>query len=254
MQESPDQTISETQASSSEVLEQIRRALQIYLHVCEFVSQRSLNMNQAFWTAERAAGGLLVGGLLVLMLAAVIMIASGAMPGFSAILQGSLAEVAPYAATFRLLILMFVVGWIIQLLGLSLLTRLLVRAGAEQIAILAFTLMVAAAVMAILWSTFRMSVELWAAQEAARTGIVPGLFEPMQAWTTSFEKVASRMHYVAMAGFGWGIVRTRLLTPALGWATIGWSALWLVGGLGGGLPPGLVFVMPAVIGVALLLG
>src|SRR5690554_5339058 len=95
---------------------------------------------------NRLAGILLVTSLLVLILALIIMIVSGATPGFSAMLRGSLAQAAPYAATFRLLSLLFAVGWIVQLLGLGLLTRLLVRAGEEQLAIMAFTLVVVAAI------------------------------------------------------------------------------------------------------------
>lgn len=47
-------------------------------------------MNQTHWTDERMAGSLLVGSLFILLLAAIILIASGAMPGFSAMLQSSL--------------------------------------------------------------------------------------------------------------------------------------------------------------------
>lgn len=209
-------------------------------------------MAQTYWTAERTAGSLLVASLIILLLAAIILIASGAMPGFSAMLQGSLAQVAPYAATFRLLILVFVVAWIVQLLGLVLLTRLLVRAGSEQLAIVAFTLILIAALMAILYSTFRMSVELWAAQEAARVGSVPAIFEPLRAWPRSIFTVAERAYFLATAGFGLGILRTRLLAPWVAWAAIGWSLLWLLAGLGGGVPPATPLIMPVVIGIALL--
>jgi hypothetical protein len=168
-------------------------------------------------------------------------------------LQGSLAQAAPYAATFRLLILLFVIGWIVQLLGLGLLTRLLMRVGDEQLAILAFTLVVVATILAILYSTFRMSVELWAAEEAARTGSIPEILEPLKAWTNSFFRVASSVHYLAMTGFGWGILRTGLLTPWVGQAAIGWSVLWLIGGLVGIGAPAIPLIMPPVIGVALLM-
>jgi hypothetical protein len=209
-------------------------------------------MNQEFWTDERVAGSLLVTSLLILVLALIIMIASGAMPGFSAMLQGSLAQVAPYAATFRLLILLFVIGWIVQLLGLGLLTRLLLRAGGEQLAILAFTLILVAAIISILYSTFRMSVELWAAQEAARIGTLPAFYEPLRAWISDFFRVASRMYHLAVAGYGLGILRTGLLVSWVGWAAIGWSLLWLLGGLVGVGAPAIPLIMPVIIGIALV--
>lgn len=209
-------------------------------------------MNQAFWTEERTAGSLLVTSLLVLVLALIIMIASGAARGFSTMVAGSLAEKAPYAAAFRPQILLFAVGWVVQLLGLALLTRLLARRGEEQLAVLAFTLIIFAAVIGFLYSTFRMSVELWAAQEAARTGGVPDFYEPLRAWISDSFRVAYRAHFVAMAGFGLAILRTDLLSAGVGWAAIGWSALWVVGALVGAGAPGIPFIMPAVIGLALL--
>lgn len=210
-------------------------------------------MNQAFWTDRRIAGSLLVASLLILLLALVILIASGAAAAFPDIVQGRLAQVAPYVATFRLLILVFITSWIVQLLGLSLFTRLLMRAGAEQLAILAFALILIATIMAILYSAFRMSVELWVAQEAARIGSTPEVFEPLKDWTGSFFGVAERAYFLATAGFGLGILRTGLLARWVGWAAIGWSLLWLLGGLRGGVPPATPLIMPAVIGIALLL-
>lgn len=209
-------------------------------------------MNQEFWTDRRVAGGLLVASLLILLLALIILIASGAMPGFSAMLTGSLAQAAPYVPTFRLLILLFLVSWIVQLLGMGLFTRLLARAGGEQLAILVFTLVLVATILAVLYTSFRMSVELWVAQEAARGASIPEFYGPMREWVSSAFRVASRAHFVAMAGIGRGILRTKLLASWVGWAAIGWSLLLLLAGLGGGVPPATPLILPAVIGVALL--
>ncbi len=209
-------------------------------------------MNQTFWTDERIAGSLLVGSLIILLLAAIMLIASGTIPGFSAMLQGSLAQVAPYADTFRLLSLFFILGWIVHLLGIGLLAWLLARAGGEQLAVLAFTLIILATTLAILYSAFRMNVELWAAQEAARTGSLPAVYEPLRAWTSSLFGVAERIHFLAVAGMGLGIIRTGLLAPWVGWMAIGWNLFWLLAGLGGGVPPATPLIMPAVIGVTLL--
>ena len=209
-------------------------------------------MNHTFWTDERIAGSLRVGSLIILLLAAIILIASGAIPRFSAMLQGSLAQVVPYAGTFRLLSLFFILGWTVQLLGISLLARLLVRAGDEQLGILAFTLILAATILVIVDSAFRMNVELWAAQEAARTGSLPAVYEPLQAWTSSLFGVAERAHFLAVAEIGSGIIRTGLLARWVGWTAIGWSLFWLLAGLGGGVPPVTPLIMPAVIGVTLL--
>lgn len=209
-------------------------------------------MNQTFWTDRRVAGSLLVTSLPILLLAMLILITSGAMPAFFAMLRGSLAQVAPYAAIFRLLILLFLIAWIVQLLGLGLLTRLLLRAGGEQLAIMALILILVATIMVTVDSTFRMNVELWAAQEAARIGSVPAVYVHLRAWTSNLFGVAERLHFLAVAGIGLGSLRTSLLARWVGWAATGWSLLWLLSGLGGGLPDALPLVMPVVIGVVLL--
>lgn len=212
------------------------------------LNNRSIaDQNQA-----RIAGGFLVASLLVLLLDLLIMIATGAASAFPAIISGRLAEVAPYTATFRLLILGFVIGWIVQLLGLALLARLLVQAGSEQLAIVAITLILVAVVISILYSTFRMSVELWVAQEAARNGTIPAFYEPIRAWTGDFFRVATRVYHLGVAGFGLAIIRTGFPAPWIGWLAVGWSVFWLIGGLFGLGIPAIPLIMPVAIGFALL--
>ena len=71
-------------------------------------------------------------------------------------------------------------------------------------------------------------------------------------WVDTFFRLAYCVHLVAVAGFGWAILRAGLLPLWVGWAAIGWSILWLAGyplGIGA---PGILLIMPAVIGAALL--
>jgi hypothetical protein len=146
------------------------------------------------------------------------------------------------------------VGWIIQLLGFGLLARVLLHAGEEQLAVLAFIAILVATMLGILHGTFHMSVETWATQEAARTGSIPDVYEPLEVWIGSSFRIAYVLHLVALAGFGWGILRTRLVAPRVGWLVIGWSIIWLVGYFIGAGAPGILFIMPAIIGFVLLVG
>ncbi len=212
-----------------------------------------MSMNQSIWTDERITGSLLVAGLLIGLLAVVIMIVSGASPGFAAV-GGALEAMAPYADTFRLLNGMYAAIWIVLLLGLALLARLLARAGEEQLAVLAFTLALVTCLVGVLHGAFHVGLTTWAAEEAARTGSIPDIYHPLQAWADGAFRLGYAGSFVAMALIGWGILRTGLLAPSLGWAAIGWSALWLIAfllRLGGA--PAVPFIMPAVIGLALLL-
>jgi hypothetical protein len=211
------------------------------------------NISHTVQNLNRIAGILLVSSFLILLLALFILITSGAFSAFSAGLQGSLAEKTPYAAIFRRLNLFWTVGWIVQLLGFGLLTRLLLRAGDESRALLAFIAVLVAAIIGVLHGTFHMSVETWAAQEAARAGTAPEVYEPLQIWIGDTFRIAYVLHILGTAGFGWSILRVRLLGPWLGWALIGWGTLWLLGYFVGAGAPGLLFIMPTVIGAALVL-
>lgn len=210
------------------------------------------NISRIVVNPDRIAGILLVSSFLILLLALIILIASGASSVFSAVLQGSLAEEAPYAAIFRLLNLFWTVGWIVQILGFGMLTHLLLRAGDETLALPSFIAVLIAAILGIMHGTFHMSVETWAAQEAARTGNIPAAYEPFMIWIESAFQIAYVLQLLGTVGFGWSILRVKLLEPWLGWASIGWGMFWLLISLVGAGVPGLLFIMPAVIGVVLL--
>lgn len=208
-------------------------------------------MSGAFWTDERVTGSLLVAGLLIGLLAFIIMIASGALPGFAAV-RGNLEQMAPYTDTFRLLNGMYAAAWIALLLGFALLARLMARAGDEQLALLVFTLALVTAITGLLHGAFHVGVTTWAAEEAARTGNIPESYRPLRAWAGGAFRLGYAGSFVAMAFIGWGILRTGLLAPSLGWVAIGWSVLWLVGLLFGVGAPAIPFIMAAAIGAALL--
>lgn len=208
-------------------------------------------MNQAFLTERRIAGSLLISGLLIGLLAVVIMLASGAAPGFAAV-GGALEAMAPYADTFRLLNGMFATAWLFLLLGFALLTRLLARAGAEQLALLAFTLALVTCITGILHGAFHVGLTTWAAEEAGRTGSIPEIYQPLRAWADGFFRLGYVGSFAAMALIGWAILRTGLLASSLGWLTIGWSLLLFAGWLVEAGAPAVPFFMPAVIGIALL--
>ncbi len=208
-------------------------------------------MSQAFWTGERVTGTLLVAGLLIGLLAVVIMIASGSAPGFAAV-GGALEAMAPYAATFRLLTGMYTVAWLFLPLGFGLLVRPLARAGYEQLAILAFILILITAITGIFHGAFHVGLTTWAAEEAGRTGSIPDIYQPLRAWADGFFRLGYVGSFAAMALIGWALLRSGLLPASLGWFVIGWSILCFAGWLVGVGAPAVPFLMPAVIGMALL--
>lgn len=208
-------------------------------------------MNYAFWSDRRVGGSLLVAGLLIGLLAVAIMILSGAAPGFAAV-GGALELMAPYADAFRLLNGMYTVAWVFLVLGTALLSRLLARAGEEQLALLAFTLFLITGVMGVIHGAFHVGLTTWAAEEAGRTGSIPEIYHPLRAWADGAFRVGYLGSFFATALLGWAIIRAGLLTPALGGIAIAWSALCLAGWLVGVGAPAVPFLMPAVIGATLL--
>lgn len=201
---------------------------------------------------SRIAGILLVSSFLVLLIALVILIVSGALPAFSAGLQGSLVEMAPYADTFGLLNLFWTAGWVFQLMGFGMLTWLLMRAGDAPLTIPAFIAILIAAILGILHGTFHMSVETWASLEAARTGHVPEAYEALRLWIGSAFRIAYVLHLLGTVGFGLSFLHAGILRKWVGQLAIGWGTLWAVVYLIGAGVPAILFIMPAVVGVALL--
>jgi hypothetical protein len=213
------------------------------------VKRLSLNLQNS----TRMTGIVLVSSFLFPLLALVILVASGAFPAFLAGLQGSLVEKAPYVAIFRTLNLFWIAGWIVQLMGFGMLARLLVLTGDELILIPAFIAILIAAILGILHGTFHMSVESWASLEAVRTGNIPQAYEPLRIWIGSSFQIAYLLHLLGTAGFGWGFLSGGRDHPMIGRISIGWAFLWLMGYFTGAGAPGLLFIMPAVIGAAFLM-
>ena len=210
------------------------------------------NLSRTIQNPKRVAGILLVSSFLVLLLALIILVASDAFPAFSAGLQDSLADKAPYGVIFHLLNLFWTVAWIVQLLGFGLLACLLLRAGDESLAIPAFIAILVAVIIGVLHGTFHMSVETWAALETAQTGSVPEIYDPLDAWIGASFRVAYVTHLAATAVFGWAIFRSRLLPSWVARIVIVWSLIWLVSYFVGAGAPGILFIMPAVIGIVLI--
>lgn len=209
-------------------------------------------MNASYLTEERIAGGMLVAPVLIGLIALVIGIVSGAAAGYGPAVQEDLKNMAEYADTIYASNLLFVIIWVVHMLGVGLLARLLYRARAEQLATLTYTLFLFAVVSIVAKFTFDMVLELWAAQQVAQAAIVPPLYEPLSEWTSSLARLGYIIHFTAMLLIGWALLGTRLVNTELAWATLGWSGLWLATGFIGVGVPAMPLLMPAAIGAALL--
>ncbi len=136
------------------------------------------------------------------------------------------------------------------------LTIRLREAGEVRVSSMALILLGFAAILGVLEGTFHMSVTTWAAQEAARTSSVPSTYEPLRHWVNvSIQLFYTALGLLALTGYGWALIRSELIPLWVGWGSVGWGLVWIVILLlTRGTVPAVLFIMPPLIGIALLIG
>ncbi len=145
------------------------------------------------------------------------------------------------------------VGWIVAALGYVMLTVLLRDVGDPIISTLASVLFLIGIVSAIVFWALDLTVTVLAAEEMARTTIIPEYYKVLVMSAESLLGVYQMLALLATAGFGWALVQTGILPSWVGWVTVGWGLLWAGVHLRSTeAVPLLPMVMQLVIGVSLL--
>jgi hypothetical protein len=198
------------------------------------------------------SGGLLVASFLSLLAALFVIIFSGAGAGFSAAVQGSLKDLAPYADSFRLINTFWTVGWILKFIGFGVLTQILLKDGGNPLAVIAFCAILIASIIGLMHGTFHMSVQPWAAEETVRLGKIPEGYLALDTWISAAFRVAYILDLLATILFGIGIKSMGLLPQPFSSTVILWGTFWLFGYFFGAGLPAILFIMPLVIGIGLL--
>ena len=152
-------------------------------------------------------------------------------------------------------------GWIVGALASVMLTVILRDAGDPIASTLASVLFLIGIVSAIGFWAFSVPVTILAAEEAARTSVVPDYYERHQLAAESLLEVYIVLGLLATAGFGWALLQTGILPSWVGWVTLGWGlffaavSLRMAGARAVRAPNGiplLPMVMQLVIGISLL--
>ena len=149
---------------------------------------------------------------------------------------------------------LFLSGTFVTLLGFAQLTMLLRGAGDQAFSSLGLIALVVGAVLWVIVLAFRLSIDFSAAEETARTGVMPTFYVPLREWTDALFAVYTILTFLAALAFGGALVSTRLLPRWLGWTTIVYS----LAGLGlfaaaHDMPPLFHHLLPIVMGILLLL-
>jgi hypothetical protein len=183
-----------------------------------------------------------------------LLISGGHLSGYRSSITG-IQGVGDSADVVRKTFPTAVLTLVLMLLAHGMLTILLRESGDDAISLLAFLLLLTSQIVLIFERTFDSSVTVWAAKELAHTSQVPELFQPLWQWMhTTVQQTFVYLGLLAIAAYGWAILQSALLPGWLGWASIGWSGVWLLIFLvAGDSMPFVLFVPSLVIGIMALL-
>jgi hypothetical protein len=148
----------------------------------------------------------------------------------------------------------FIGGFLVTLAGLTLLTGLLRGAGDPGFSAVGLLAFACGTTLWVIILAARLTVDPWAGKELAANGSIPGVYAVVSAWNGAMFVIFSVLAFAGMMAFGGAILATGLLPHWLGWTTVIYSAAGLVilAFTRDSLPI-MHLLMPAVIGIALLL-
>lgn len=182
-------------------------------------------METELLTTSRMGGLLLLLSLLIILGGVVLIAVQGRLGGMSAAFRGvgpdstdasGLRTIARFAIPFTMTLLA----------GFALFTLVLQQAGDRGLAFVAMIFLVFWAVLSAVEGSFQASVTVWASEEASRTAVAPGFYEPLRRWINGDLQPANMTFALtAMVLFSWSALRTGVLVPWIGWAALAWSLL-----------------------------
>ena len=182
-------------------------------------------MVMQFFTTAQIAGILLLLSLLLIFFAVGLIAAQGRLGGMAAAFRGVGTQTKD-ASGLRTLARFAIPSTIAQLAGFAVFTLLLYEAGDRGLAIAALALVIFSAALGAVEATFQANVTTWAAEESARTGTVPELYEPLRRWANGDIQLAYMSTFLsAMVLLSWSALRTELLLSWIGWVALVWSLL-----------------------------
>jgi hypothetical protein len=228
------------------------------------LKKENLMLTRTFWTWRSLTGIVLILGGVLFIGIANITLAIGPPTGLTDS-QGTAIYLLPPQAALDVVLhhqalwwwtnTLFMVGTLVTMLGLALLTVVLRQAGDRIFSRLGLLLFVVAATLWVIQRAVPLSIDPVAAQELARTRVMPDYYVPLTLWTDALFVIHSLLVYSAFIAYAGAILSTRLLPRWLGWLALIYSllGLGLTGFTAGGIPgPWFQYVLPLVMGIVLL--
>ncbi len=211
----------------------------------------------ALWSVPRMAGALLIlGSVIVLSSAALYMFVRDESTPiiFGQPPQVWLRLVGKHPTLWRRATLSFIAGPIVALMGFGLLSAVLHDAGDQGYAQLGLLALAFGAVLWVINLAARLSIDPWAAKLLAETGAIPESYTAISLWAGVLFAIYTILTFAALALYGGAILATPALPPWVGWASILYGLAGLVYfAVMRDAPPFLQYLMPILIGIALLI-
>src|SRR5712692_10622448 len=211
-------------------------------------------MKSTFWTRRRFTGITLILGCF-LFLGALGFMPRDTTGNFmvNLPLREQLLVIAAQTSFFQWSFSLLICGIIMTLLGLAMLTTLLQDAAVRSFSYLALIALLFGDILLVIYIAFPLGIAPLAAQDTARTGVVPDYYVQLTLWTQPLFVIYTILAFSALAAYGGAILTTRLLPHWVGWVALvyGLAGLLLAGFTAGNVPPFLHHLMPILIGVLL---
>ena len=147
-------------------------------------------------------------------------------------LKRSLQIIGEHRAAWYWIHTCFVIGVVLTMLGFVELASARHRAGiGNTLTDLTAAAYIIGAVFWLVSIAFRMTVQVWAANEVVASGEIPTSYEAWHRFSGMLFMFYMALAYLACAGLGWDVLRTGMVTRWAGWFAIafGLSAGAIVG-------------------------
>ena len=147
-------------------------------------------------------------------------------------LKRSLQVIGEHRAAWYWIHTCFVIGVVLTMLGFVAFAGARNRAGSgSTLTDLTATLYVVGGVFWLVSVAFRVTVQVWAANEVIATDAIPTTYEAWHRFSGVMFMLYMGMAYLACAGLGWDVLRTGMVARWAGWFAIafGLSAGAVVG-------------------------
>jgi hypothetical protein len=155
----------------------------------------------------------------------------GNMGIFTLPVREHLLAVAENAVVWRWANVFMGAAAVLLLAGLTMLTALLEGANERLLSRLGLAGFLLAAVLWVIFSVFRATVTIWAAQELTATGTpgtVPAYYQPLAQWGFGLFYVYAVVGFLALAAYGGSLLQAGLVPGWVGWATVIFSLILLI--------------------------